>query len=274
MCRLVAVLLSARAIFFFLTLSVLMLAGNAFNFWQLMPVWAAFLFWPGIFSIYIVLLLLQYFLVAALTNRQSRAVVISPLVGFICLSAALFLCNFCATHFSGDLYPGMSVKEYILFYMVSQMVEVLFAQFMASPNGAGQAFSGGDAAQQSLPPKQQPATLVMGDVHLPISDLKVLEADEHYVRIETTNGDMLKRVRMSDLLAQLGPEQGLRPHRSWWVSRMTQPELKKHHGRQVLELKCGAHIPVARGRLGDVRDWLELHNLSEETFANEVSKSP
>ncbi|NIY99237.1 hypothetical protein HC022_24400 [Salipiger sp. HF18] len=61
------------------------------------------------------------------------------------------------------------------------------------------------------------------------------------------------------MVAQTRPEDGIQPHRSWWVSRRTVGRLGTRSGREVLQLSDDSQVSVARGRVEDVRDWIETY---------------
>ncbi|APZ54289.1 DNA-binding protein, LytTr [Salipiger abyssi] len=67
------------------------------------------------------------------------------------------------------------------------------------------------------------------------------------------------RARLSDIVAQTRPDDGIQPHRSWWVARGTVAGLDRESGKPVLRLTDGDAVPVARGRLPEVRDWIDTH---------------
>jgi len=86
--------------------------------------------------------------------------------------------------------------------------------------------------------------------------LRVISQD-HYLEVVTASGKTLIRGRMKDALARLDGEEGVRPHRSWWV-RVSEVQAVIRRGRDhVLQLDDGVEAPVARGRWKQVRVQLE-----------------
>ncbi|KIC48984.1 LytTR family DNA-binding domain-containing protein [Tateyamaria sp. ANG-S1] len=79
-----------------------------------------------------------------------------------------------------------------------------------------------------------------------------VKAAEHYLEIHTPEGIEIMRERLGTFLEQVGPEDGIQTHRSHWVSRHKAQSLS---GPKLL-LDDGEKVPVARGRLEDVRAWL------------------
>lgn len=90
-----------------------------------------------------------------------------------------------------------------------------------------------------------------------LTDLRLVSAEEHYVRIQTVDGRQLLRGRISDIEAQLPDALGLRVHRSHWVAASAVHTLNRSREGWVLELTDGTQVPVARPRRDAVRDWLE-----------------
>ncbi len=80
-----------------------------------------------------------------------------------------------------------------------------------------------------------------------------VKAAEHYLEVHTDAGMETVRERMLTFLEQVEPGDGIQTHRSHWVSAASARDLKGAH----LQLTCGEKVPVARGRLNHVRDWLQ-----------------
>lgn len=120
-----------------------------------------------------------------------------------------------------------------------------------SPEPAG----GLPAASAGSPPAQEGLVALLGRP-VRLSELLAISAEEHYVRIQTTQGSELLRGRISDLEAQLPPELGMRIHRSHWVATAAVTRLHRKRDNWSLELRDGTEVPVARPRRDNVRDWL------------------
>lgn len=76
-------------------------------------------------------------------------------------------------------------------------------------------------------------------------DLILLEAQDHYVRAETTLGDTLVRTTIYEAAEALG-DHGIRVHRSWWVARAAIDTYRYRAGGAVLVLRTGQEVPVGR----------------------------
>jgi hypothetical protein len=89
---------------------------------------------------------------------------------------------------------------------------------------------------------------------LPLQNSKIwaLNAEDHYVRVHTEHGQTLLRMRMTDAVAMLEGKDGVRPHRSWWVSRPAVRSLRTEGGRTFMRLLDGTDVPVSRGARRDL----------------------
>lgn len=78
------------------------------------------------------------------------------------------------------------------------------------------------------------------------SRLVVVEAQDHYSRVVTRDGEALVYMRFGDALAALEHSDGTRVHRSWWVARSAIDKMKFASGRGELQLVDGKLVPVSR----------------------------
>jgi DNA-binding LytR/AlgR family response regulator len=90
------------------------------------------------------------------------------------------------------------------------------------------------------------------------ADLVSVSAQDHYVLVRTGAGETMMRARLADLIGQLNCRNGIQPHRSHWVTRDAVAEMVSQEGHKLLKMKDGSLIPIARGRVVDVRRWLEI----------------
>lgn len=78
------------------------------------------------------------------------------------------------------------------------------------------------------------------------SRLVAIEAQDHYLRVATRDGDALIHMRFADALATLARSDGARVHRSWWVARCAINDATWTGGRGQLRLCDDAVVPVSR----------------------------
>ena len=77
-------------------------------------------------------------------------------------------------------------------------------------------------------------------------DLLAVEAHDHYVRVHTSCGSTLLRMRFSDTLSLLHSTPGLRVHRSWWIKRDAVRRVRKRRKGATVTLTNGQDVPASR----------------------------
>ncbi len=95
--------------------------------------------------------------------------------------------------------------------------------------------------------------------------LIALSAELHYLRVYTTLGDSLILQGFGEALAQLGPQAGIRIHRSHWVDPAFVAEVTRDRGRTSVHLSNGLVLPVARNRRAEVAENLSTEARPAET---------
>jgi hypothetical protein len=78
-------------------------------------------------------------------------------------------------------------------------------------------------------------------------DLHALEAEDHYVKVHGAVGSELVYYRFSDALRDVQALDGIRVHRSFWVSRAAVERVEKQGRHMELLLRSGLRIPVSAG---------------------------
>ena len=86
------------------------------------------------------------------------------------------------------------------------------------------------------------------------ADLWAITSEDHYLRVFTSLGSDLILMRLSDAEKELASVDGLRVHRSWWVSRTGIKSARRDGGKVFLELKSGEDVPVSRSYQDAVKD--------------------
>lgn len=74
-----------------------------------------------------------------------------------------------------------------------------------------------------------------------------IEAQDHYLNVVTDAGEALILMRLSDAIGALGPDVGLRVHRSHWVHKKAVARSAKQDRRDVLVMRDDSIVPVSRG---------------------------
>lgn len=202
---------------------------------------------------YLILYNLLLICVAALQRAVSNIPAYLPLVSLIALLPCIYLSETVAHALSGTRDP-LIFDRIIFDYLSAQTFELVFIRFVLPSLNLGKG-----TFDKGLPVPASQATdavLHLGRSRIAVSGLLHLTAQEHYVRVTHDDGASLHRARLSDVIAQTTPLEGCQPHRSWWVARRSNPILEREGARLFLRLKDDTIVPVARGRITEVRDWL------------------
>lgn len=107
-----------------------------------------------------------------------------------------------------------------------------------------------DPAKAPAQPTSPPATACSFRSKLPFAlrhaAVLSLSAEDHYVRVRTDRGEALILIRLADAVAALGPETGVRIHRSHWVAHTAVRGLTRQSGRLGVRLDDKLVLPVSR----------------------------
>jgi DNA-binding LytR/AlgR family response regulator len=113
-----------------------------------------------------------------------------------------------------------------------------------------------EAAKESLPDASGPPPVVAprfaDRLPLPMraQPIIALQAEDHYLRVHTSQGSTLILLRLSDAVAELQADPaapaGAQTHRSWWVSQSGVRAVARADGRAMLTLTNGIEAPVSR----------------------------
>ncbi len=117
------------------------------------------------------------------------------------------------------------------------------------------------AARPETPPSTKPAHLAPQL----LAQTLCLEMEDHYLRVHTATGSELVLLPMRQAIEELSEVEGLRVHRSWWVSRAAVRAISRNGRALVLELSNGLKVPVARNNVTSLRSagWLSQFGADE-----------
>ncbi len=219
----------------------------------------ALLLWIGAIGFYIAMLFVVVTLLSFTQSTFGRFPIYAPVT-----SSLIFLIVFVSlqTLIETLAPPDPSQSWYVLFFNITGAglaIETLFIRFVMPG-----IFSKPTSSQQT-PDK----LLKLGDQQLPLADVIYMAAQEHHVQIALPTGTITVRGRLGDAVAQTIPDQGIKPHRSWWVSARAQPMLIQQNGRPALRLIGGTIVPVAKTRQADIQQWLDRYPVTPHAPAAE-----
>lgn len=211
------------------------------------PLWFSALLWPGAFLIYLTVYQVIFTLCAVLSGRWPNLRIPLPLIGGLSLMPTVFLCEAAVKWASGGLYIRDIMSQMIFFFLSVQALETVFYKFIMP------------SVRAELEPEEPERHLIVGGERFDMRGLLHIEAREHHVHLTFEDKRQLTRARLGDIVAQTRAEDGIQPHRSWWVSRNSVVTPERKGGRLVLRLRDNTEVPVARTRISDVENWLQKH---------------
>ncbi|WP_300585949.1 LytTR family DNA-binding domain-containing protein [Marivita sp.] len=241
------VLAHKRSMLFIFLCMVALIAADPSGAQSYVPFWLAFVFWPVLFAFYLAITTSLVLLVAAVSRLIPNLRVPLPILGFVTLIPTVALCE-TGLHFAsnGTIEPDFLGKFLSFFFMI-QGVETVYFRFILPE------------IRNDLDAEEPSRHLVVGGEKVELTKLLHIEAREHHVHLTFENETSVARARLGDIVAQTQTEDGMQPHRSWWVARDPAIRAERKNGRLVLRLRDDTEVPVARTRTDDVIAWLQTH---------------
>ncbi|MFD0916345.1 LytTR family DNA-binding domain-containing protein [Pseudahrensia aquimaris] len=95
-----------------------------------------------------------------------------------------------------------------------------------------------------------------------------LLAQDHYVEIVTERGSELVLMRLSDAIALVGDQLGLRVHRSAWVALDAVESVGREQRRAFAVLRNGQKVPVARASESTLSTMLREGDMDAAVFSS------
>jgi len=95
-------------------------------------------------------------------------------------------------------------------------------------------------------------------VHFQNAELYALSAENHYVRVHTSQGEEMLLMRLSDAIMETDHVTGTQTHRSWWVAKAAINSIRLKGRTAEISLKNETSIPVSRTALKTLKNagWL------------------
>lgn len=87
-------------------------------------------------------------------------------------------------------------------------------------------------------------------------DLISISSELHYVRVVTTDTEVMFLYNLKDALEELPADAGVQIHRSHWVSKGHVQGLAKKNGSWECALSNGKRLPISRRKYSEVKDLL------------------
>jgi len=193
-----------------------------------------------------------------ISKKHESFFVIYPIVGLILMTIATYLVEAgMSSTFGGGLSFENVIEKLPANLILNVVLETLYLTFVL-PVAAGSFFP--EIAALAPTPNSQnikAKMVVIAGHKFDSTDLVSLSSQDHYIAVKTQGGEQLIRARLSDVVEQLGNQDGIQPHRSHWVARKSVVEVENVEGQKRIKMTDGTNIPVARGRIASVQEWLE-----------------
>lgn len=84
--------------------------------------------------------------------------------------------------------------------------------------------------------------------------LVALSVEDHYVRVQTSKGEDLILMRLSDAIKEVGTTHGAQVHRSHWAAFDQVTSVRREGDRAILTMKNDTEIPVSRANLSKIKE--------------------
>jgi len=231
-------------LFLALVVAVLVLF-DAHGYTERLGVGLTVLVWSISVSTLVALYVGQIFVLIKMKPRFPRLFIFLPLVGFVAMTVNTYLTTM---HVSVYLPGRMSVRDVALhlpFNLAMGLIfETLFFLFVKPVLMR-------NAKARSRPPISARRVIQVSGVDILAADIVLLRAQDHYVEVVTNSGKTLVRARIRDFTEQLTEDEGITPHRSYWVAwqNIISADLSLNYA--AITMSDGSIVPVAKGRIKD-----------------------
>ena len=187
-------------------------------------------------------------------KRFTRVFVYFPLIGLFCMTINTFLINYNVSLISEQEFSMDRVYSHLPFNLsIGLVFETIFVVFVFPIMRSN--------SDYLKPIENTTITITIAGQKFNVDEILSIESQDHYVEISTTSSKNLLRARIADIATMLSHVDGIMPHRSYWVSRSAIKGMSGSSNKKTLILTSGEQIPIARGRVAVVQDWLENEKL-------------
>ncbi|NDW54487.1 LytTR family DNA-binding domain-containing protein [Aliiroseovarius sp. PrR006] len=190
--------------------------------------------------------------------RISIAVINYPVVA-IATVGAIFASTFPLNLLtqSNFLIENLTWPDFARNLLIAALVELLTATSILPIFLKGDTPATGQDDAPDPAPRPDTIRFEERDIHLP--SLLHVQSQEHYLEFVFDQTKFLLRGALKDFVALCDEADGIQCHRSHWVAKKAVTSRKRQDGNPVLLLSNAAAVPIARGRLADVKRWLKYH---------------
>jgi hypothetical protein len=238
-----------------LAVAILVLS-NVHSYRDTLSIPLAAVFWIIMILTITVFYLLILYLGMLISKRFSGFFIYFPVVGFIAMTITTFLSNFNYSLMSGEAYTFELASSHLLFNIaLGFLFETLFMIFVYPVVLAD---FDNDEVEDTVPIAR---SVTIAGTPFMSDEIRSVSSQDHYVEVATKTSKTLLRARLADVVAQLSGDDGIMPHRSYWVARSAVSQMTGNANKKALILDTGDEVPIARGRVAEVQVWLENKKL-------------
>jgi hypothetical protein len=156
------------------------------------------------------------------------------------------------------LFPYVAIPVTVITMLVNALIDdpAPLADEIAKEGMTADAPAAAADRTDTAPVEAEPSVLF---AKLPAAlgrEIVALQARDHYIDVTTTLGSALVLMRLSDAERDLASWDGMRVHRSWWVSLAHVQQIEKGTSGPELRLSTGQIVPISRNQRAAVRDAL------------------
>lgn len=151
-----------------------------------------------------------------------------------------------------DFFTWKDIGVYYILIIIFDSINIIYvAPEALKQDRAAQSCHDGPADEA------EESSIKTANMKISKSQILYISAGSHHVNFITKNETLKSRARMSDIVAQTKPDEGIQIHRSHWVARHGIMASSKKNGKLELKMKNSVILTVSRGRQAEVQSWLK-----------------
>jgi hypothetical protein len=240
-----AIFSAATGVVWALAMLIAVVAGP-FGTFEAMTVEQRAVFWGVIISISVVFGYTMRGLACLLVGHDQPMLfdLVATMGMTLLFSPVVFVFSVFFSHLTGVEMP--STTQLVFYVFVISLGVYVLRRLVPGIEPTTYTFLQQESGSVDLPESSEPRLLrrLAPDVQGPVLRLS---ANDHHVEVVTEAGREVLRLRLADAINEMEPIEGVRPHRSHWVSLDAIEGVERKNAHKVyLTLKNGDKVPVSR----------------------------
>lgn len=118
-----------------------------------------------------------------------------------------------------------------------------------------------DAREEAQQAPDAPRFLQRLPANVTVDQVIALKAEQHYVKVYTSERSFMTLYRFSDAVAEMAPETGQQVHRSYWVRTDAIKSVKREARKYFVQLDDDLMMPVSAPNRGLIRQLARQRNI-------------